>query len=114
MNATDRHHTDRRQTKASANAPPIKGGGIIMYNGFESVTDGRTDRYLISIYRVNTLASDKNLSKLNVVHRRRLQHYTDLIIIDLLGLAARSWINTMRSNKNNTRPNVQCPMSVTA
>jgi len=39
-----------------------------------------------------------------------------VIIIDLLGLAARSWINTvtMRSNKNNTRLNVQCPMSVTA
>ena len=29
MYATDRRQTDRRQTKASLNAPPIRGGGII-------------------------------------------------------------------------------------
>ena len=28
--ATDRRHTDRRQTKASFNAPPIRGGDIII------------------------------------------------------------------------------------
>ena len=29
MYAIDRRQTDRRQTKASLNAPPIRGGGII-------------------------------------------------------------------------------------
>ena len=30
MYVTDRRHTDRRQTKASFNAPPIRGGDIII------------------------------------------------------------------------------------
>ena len=32
MYATDVRQTDRRQTKASLNAPPIRGGGIITGN----------------------------------------------------------------------------------
>ena len=37
-NVRDRRQTDRRQTKASLTAPPIRGGGIISYVFLSALT----------------------------------------------------------------------------